>query len=131
MFKQKLKCVRMPAQASDFANNPANLNQTLRDKNKAESTSIVITTEEARPTSIVDPTFPSILIGKPPTPGSNANAVPGQAAITTTPGQAAPDFRGGYVPGSASVATGGGYDPATNTFTSNSANSIGGSRAIT
>ena len=132
MFKQKLKCVRMPAQASDFVNNPTDLKQTLRDKNKAESNSVIITTEEARPTSIVDPTFPSILIGarQPPQPSTSANAVPGQAAVSPT-GPTAPDFRGGFVPNSAPVASGGGYDPAAGTFASNSANSIGGSAAIT
>lgn len=46
-------------------------------------------------------------------------------------GAVAPDYRGGYVPGSANVPTGGGYDPKTGTYQSDSANSIGGSRAIT
>ena len=129
-FKQKLKCVRMPAQSTDFIDKTTGVKATLGGENKAESNSIIITTEEARPTSIIDPTFPKILIGNPPTPPSNANAVPGQAAINPT-GPQAPDFRGGFVPNSAPVASGGGYDPLSGTFSSNSANSIGGSAAIT
>lgn len=131
LFKQKLECLRMPAQNQDFVDNPAELKQTLRDRNKEESNAIIVTSQERPSTSITEPIIPSILVSTKQATTPNANAVPGQAAITATPGQAAPDFRGGYVPGSASVATGGGYDPATNTFTSNSANSIGGSRAIT
>lgn len=46
-------------------------------------------------------------------------------------GAVAPDYRGGYVPGSQTVASGGGYDPVTGVNQSDSANSIGGSRAIT
>ena len=46
-------------------------------------------------------------------------------------GPVAPDYRGGYVPGSTNVPTGGGYDPTTGVNQSDSANSIGGSRAIT
>ena len=130
VFKQKLKCVRMPAQSTDFTNKKAEVKATLKDKNKEESGAIIITTEEAIPTSIVDPTFPRILISSPPTPRPNANAVPGQAAVTPT-GPTAPDFRGGAVPNSAPVASGGGYDPASGSFASNSANSIGGSAAIT
>jgi len=129
MFKQKLECLRMPAQSTDFTDNSAELNKTLRDRNKEESSTIVVTTEQPPNTSITEPIIPSILVSTRQ-PSANANAVPGQAAITTTPGQPAPDFRGGYVPGSSTLASGGGYDPATNTFSSNSANSIGGSSAI-
>jgi hypothetical protein len=130
MFKQKLKCVRMPAQSTDFTNKPAEVKGTLKDKNKEESSAIIITTEEAISTSIVDPTFPKILISSTPAPRPNPNAVPGQAAVTPT-GPTAPNFRGGAVLNSAPVASGGGYDPASGTFASNSANSIGGSAAIT
>lgn len=46
-------------------------------------------------------------------------------------GAVAPNYRGGYTPGSQTVASGGGYDPFTGVNQSDSANSIGGSRAIT
>lgn len=130
LFKQKLECLRMPAQNFDFVNNPTELKDTLRDRNKEESATTIVTAQEAVPTSITEPIIPSILVSSPPRTPTNANAVPGQAAITATPGQPAPDFRGGYVPGSTTVAGGGGYDPATNTFASNSANSIGGAASI-
>jgi hypothetical protein len=132
LFKQRLKCVRMPAQATDFTNKTADVKQTLRDQNKEESSAIVISTQEPIPTSIVDPTFPSILVGarQPVSTSTTANAVPGQAAVGPT-GPTAPDFRGGFVPNSAPVASGGGFDPTSGTFASNSANSIGGSAAIT
>ena len=131
-FKQKLKCVRMPGQALDHVDNPTEANETLRIEDKTESNTVVITTKETPSTSITEPIIPSILVGsrKPVEISTSANSVPGQVAITLT-GPVAPDFRGGYVPNSAPVASGGGYDPTTNTFTSDSANSIGGSRAIT
>jgi hypothetical protein len=132
-FRQRLRLVRMPGQAIDYTDNPPEVKQSVRDKDNSESMSTTIGGPMADRISITEPIVPSILVSTkaPVSPNTNANAVPGQAAISTTPGQSAPDFRGGYVPGSASVASGGGYDPATNTFTSNSANSIGGSRAIT
>jgi hypothetical protein len=129
-FKQKLRCVRMPGQALDYVGTPTEVKQSLKDQNKSESNTITFGTAEAPPSSITEPIIPSILVSAKKPPATNANAVPGQAAITATPGQSAPDFRGGYVPGSATVAGGGGYDPATKTFASNSANSIGGSAAI-
>jgi hypothetical protein len=130
-FTQRLRLVRMPGQALDYTDNPPEVQQSNREKDRSESLSTTIGGPMADRISITDPIIPNILVSTKQATSPNANAVPGQAAITATPGQAAPDFRGGYVPGSASVATGGGYDPATNTFTSNSANSIGGSRAIT
>jgi hypothetical protein len=131
-FRQRLRLVRMPGQAIDYTDNPPEVKQAVRDKDKSESMSTTIGGPMADRISITDPIVPSILVSTkaPVSPSTNANAVPGQAAISTTPGQAAPDFRGGYVPGSASVASGGGYDPATGTFASNSANSIGGAAAI-
>ena len=130
-FTQRLRLVRMPGQALDYVDNPPEVQQSNREKDKSESLSTTIGGPMADRISITDPIIPSILVSTKQATTPNANAVPGQSAITTTPGQPAPDFRGGYVPGSASVAGGGGYDPATNTFTSDSANSIGGSRAIT
>ena len=130
-FRQRLRLVRMPGQALDYVDNPTEVQSSLREKDKSESLSTTIGGPMADRITITDPIIPSILVSAKKAPPTNANAVPGQAAITATPGQPAPDFRGGYVPGSATVAGGGGYDPATKTFTSNSANSIGGSRAIT
>jgi hypothetical protein len=59
------------------------------------------------------------------------NGVSGRTDPYGYSGQVAPDFRGGYIPGSVNVPSGGGYDPRTGTNTSDSANSIGGSGAIT
>jgi hypothetical protein len=129
-FRQRLRLVRMPGQALDYVDNPTSVQSSLREKDRAESLATTIGGPAADRNTITDPIVPSILVSAKPSPAANANAVPGQAAITATPGQPAPDFRGGYVPGSSTVASGGGYDPATNTFTSNSANSIGGSSAI-
>ena len=131
MFTQKLKLVRMPGQALDYADSGTAVNSSLREKDKSQSVSTVIGPTVPDKISISGNIIPSILVGRPPTtPNANPNAVPGQAAVNPT-GPTAPDFRGGFVPNSAPVASGGGYDPAAGTFASNSANSIGGSAAIT
>lgn len=129
-FTQKLTMVRMPGQAIDYANSTPEVRRSLTENDKAQSASTIIGPTVPDRNSMTGDIIPSILIGRPPTPSTNANAVPGQAAITPT-GPTAPDFRGGFVPNSAPVASGGGYDSATGTFASNSANSIGGSAAIT
>jgi hypothetical protein len=130
MFTQKLKLVRMPGQAFDYSNNPTATQASLREKDKEQSGSTIVGPAVPDKTSITGDIVPSILVGRPPTPPTNANAVPGQSAVGPT-GPTSPDFRGGFVPNSAPVASGGGYDPASGTFASNSANSIGGSAAIT
>jgi hypothetical protein len=130
MFTQRLALIRMPGQALDYVDNPTSVQESVRQDDKEQSLATVLGENEPTRITITDPIVPSILVSTRQITPSNANGVPGSAAITETPGQTAPDFRGGYVPGSSTVASGGGYDPATNTFTSNSANSIGGSSAI-
>jgi hypothetical protein len=130
VFRQRLRLVRMPGQALDYVDVPPEATSALREKDKAESSAVTIGGPIADRITITDPIVPSILVSAKSPPRPNANAVPGQAAVTPT-GPTAPDFRGGAVPNSAPVASGGGYDPASGSFASNSANSIGGSRAIT
>ena len=128
LFKQVLECLRMPGQAIDFK--PGE--KVVEDK--ATSPAITIGPDGTPNTSLS--AYPNYNAGiKPNSSTANGTDKPVPATSPTvspdaTPGQLAPDFRGGYVPGSVSVAGGGGYDPATGTFASNSANSIGGSAAI-
>jgi hypothetical protein len=117
VFKQKLNCVRMPAQANDY---PGEL---LKDQKVEKQTALAVTVgaEEAQKSSITGEVIPRVLVSNPTS---------GNSSTTSTPytGPVAPDYRGGYA-GEATFAGGGGYDPATGAQ-SNNFNSIGGAAAI-
>lgn len=128
LFKQHLECLRMPGQTGDFKSGE----KVTQDK--TTSPAIAIGPDGTPNTSLsAYPNYNAGIKPRPTTPNEGAKTVPATSPaspVDATPGQAAPDFRGGYVPGSASVAGGGGYDPSTGTFASDSANSIGGAAAI-
>ena len=60
-FIQKLKCVRMPAQPSDFADGASELQDLPADKNTALQTTF--TKEQEARVTVTDPIIPSILTG--------------------------------------------------------------------